>query len=359
MKNPFSKIHTKRVGAIVSLLLIAVLGYHTLGKNSKKNDFSDMANVIKVDYVQIQDMPVSIVTLAQLLAIDAANIASEVDGMIESIHFNEGQLVKQGDLLIKLNDATQTAQLEQAQAQEDLAQIDYDRLKNLYARGATPKQELDKAEADLKVAQANVSMAQAELNKTFIKAPFNGRLGVRNISVGGYVSAGDKLLDIVDRTRIKIQYAIPQQYLAQVELGAPVSFTTSAFPLEAFMGQVDFISPSIDMQTRTLLIEAVFDNANERLSPGLSGQITQVLYVIRHAMTIPEEALVPTIAGYTIYEVIDQHAYAKSVKIGSRREGYVHITEGVEGDDVIVTQGQQNLRDGAQVEILELDEEQS
>ncbi len=357
MRNLFQMRHSRRVIAVLALLIIIFLLYQTMRKTSKKTDFNPMANIVQVSDVLVQDMPVQINTLAQLLAIDAADISSEINGTIESIHFEEGHAVQQGDLLIKLNDATQTALLEQAQAQQDLTEIDYERLKNLYARGATPKQELDRAEADLKVAQANTSLAKAELDKTNIVAPFTGRLGERNISIGQYVSSGDKLLTIVDKTIIKIQYAVPQQYLAQVELGAPVSFITSAFPTEAFTGQVDFISPSVDASTRTLLAEAIFNNADERLSPGLSGQITQVLSIIEDAISIPEEALVPTITGYEVYEVLDGHANSKAVKIGSRSGGMVHITDGIGADDIIITQGQHNLRDGAAIEILQLEQE--
>jgi membrane fusion protein (multidrug efflux system) len=357
MHNRFLARHGRRIIAILALVAIVILLYFSMQQTSKKDDFRPMANIVQVSNVTVQDMPVQIRTLAQMLAIDDADIASEIDGVIESIHFEKGELVEKGKLLIQLNDANQTAKLEQAKAQENLASIDYERLKSLYARGASPKQELDKAEADLKVAQANVSLAQAELDKTSILAPFDGRLGVRNISAGQYVSQGQKLLDIVDKRALKIQYAVPQQHLAQLQFAAPVTFITAAFPGETFVGQVDFISPCVDMTTRTLLVEAVFANPDERLSPGLSGQIIQRLSVIEDALAIPEEALVPTITGYEVYEILDGHANAKSVEIGSRSGGMVHIKNGVTADDIIITQGQHNLRDGAPVEVLQLEQD--
>lgn len=340
---------------IFCLIVILFLGFWLFGKKNNKGGFVPPKSVVTVVEVNAETMPTLIRQLGTLQAIDKADIAPEISGTIEEIAYEEGSFVKAGDLLIKLVSNTQQAKLEQAKAQANLAKLSYERNKNLFERKAQSQQEFDKAEADYKVAEAAVTLAQADLDKMSIRAPFDGRIGSRNYSVGQYVTEGTQLVTIVDKSKLRINYAVPQRYLDQLRLGAKVVFDTPAFPLEAFIGHVDFISPTVDVTTRTIPLEAVFENPNERLSPGLSGTVIQTLRVNENALVIPEETLVPTITGYQVYKVVDETVQTAPVEIGSRYQGKVHILTGIEAGDVIVAQGHQNLRDGAPVEILEQD----
>jgi len=337
---------------VFSLIVILFLGYWLFSKKSDKGGFMPPKSVVSVVSVEAQTIPTLIRQLGTLSAIDKADIAPEISGTIESIDYQEGTSVEAGVVLIKLTDNTQAAKLAAAQAQQNLVQLNYDRNKSLFDRGAQSKQELDRLEADLKIAQADVTLAQAELDKTLIRAPFAGRLGSRKFSEGQYVTDGTTLVTIVDKTRLRFHYAVPQRYLNQLSMGAPVIFETPAFPIERFEGRVDFINPSVDPATRTIAIEAIFNNPSERLSPGLSGTVTQTLRVNENAMVLPEESLVPSITGYQIYKVLDNKVQTVPIEIGSRYLGVVHVLSGVAVGDVVVAQGHQNLRDGADVEIL-------
>lgn len=343
----------RKIIMISSLLVILLMGYFAWSKKPGKNDLMTPKSVVTVANVQTRDMPTLVRALGTLSAINSADIAPEIEGIIESIHFADGAIVKRGDLLIQLENGTQEAKLEQAQAQKNLTEVDYNRLKALQARGAISKQEFDKAEADMKVADAQVRLAQAELEQTEIRAPFDGQLGARLYSVGQFVTAGKTLVSIVDKSTLYIEYSVPQRYLEDLKVGAPVSFQTPAYPKETFQGVVHYISPQVDLATRTLAVEANFDNTAGRLSPGLSGTALQVLNTTPNAMIIPEAALVPSITGYIVYRVVEGKAVSTKIEIGTRKEGEVQVISGLAPEDIVVVEGHQNLRDGALVDILE------
>jgi membrane fusion protein (multidrug efflux system) len=345
----------RKIIMIISLLVIISLGFFAWSKKPTKNDFKSPKNVVTVSQVRTQDMPTLIRALGSLTAIHSAEVAPEIDGVIESIHFTDGALVKQGDLLIQLQNNTQEARLEQAQAQKKLREIDYNRLKSLQERGAVSKQEFDKSDADLKVADAEVRLAQAQLDQTQIKAPFDGQLGSGLYSVGQYITSGKPLVLIVDKSTLHIDYSVPQRHLEQLKQGAAVTFETPAYPNEKFNGVVHYISPEVDLATRTIAVEASFDNLAGRLSPGLSGTVLQVLNITPNAMIIPEASLIPSITGYIVYRVVDGKAASTPIEIGTRKDGLVQVISGLSPEDRIVVEGHQNLRDGALVEVLETD----
>lgn len=341
----------RKIIMVLSLVVILALGYWRWSHKPNKGGFMPPKSIVLVTQVTTQDMPTLVRSLGTLTAIRSADIASEIEGTLESIPLVDGAFVKQGELLIKLEDDTEEAKLLQAQAQKQLRQIDYDRLKNLQARGAISKQEYDKSEADLKVAEAEVTLAQAELNKTIIKAPFDGQLTSSAYSVGQYITPGMPLVRLVDKSKLHIHYSVPQRYLELLKQGSEVTFETPAYPNEKFMGTVNYISPAVDIATRTIEVEALFDNPQGRLLPGLSGTVLQVLSITPNAMIIPEEALVPSITGYVVFRVDDGKALSTPVEIGTRKNGSVQIVMGLKPEDVIVLQGHQNLRDGALVDI--------
>jgi membrane fusion protein (multidrug efflux system) len=169
--------------------------------------------------------------------------------------------------------------------------------------------------------------------------------------VGQYITAGLPLVILVDKTKLHIRYSVPQRYLEQLKLGSVVTFETPAYAHEKFVGAVNYISPSVDVNTRTIGVEALFENPHGKLLPGLSGTVLQVLSITPNAMIIPEEALVPSITGYQVFRVVEGKALASPVDIGTRKDGSVQIISGLQPGDTIVLQGHQNLRDGALVDI--------
>lgn len=340
---------------IIIVFFIVVILFATYKFVSEKTGFGGFAfpkPVVTAATVTESSMPVVVTALGSMVAENEAEVASELDGMVKEVAFQEGTAVEKDTILVKINDALQASTLAQRQAEEVLAELDNKRLKNLIGKGAISQQELDKADANLKVAQANVAFAQAELAKTNIRAPFKGRLDLRHVSPGQYITSGQNLVRIVDKTALKLQYAVPERYLSDLALDKPVRFQTAAFPGKTFEGKVSFVSPVVDVDTRTITVEAHFDNPNEALSPGLSGEVSQVLSVNPKALSVPEESLVATITGYQVYVIQDDKVKSREVMIGSRINGRVQILSGLEAGETVVARGQQSLRDGADVEIL-------
>jgi multidrug efflux system membrane fusion protein len=334
------------------IIVILFVTYQFVSGKTSKGGFAFPKPVVTVATVTVSPMPIIVNALGSMVAENEADVASELSGTVTEVAFEEGTLVDKDTVLVQINDALQIATLAQRKAEEVLATLDYNRLKNLIGKGAISQQEVDKADANLKVAQANVAFAQAELNKTDIRAPFKGRLDVRNVSPGQYITSGQNLVRIVDRRSMKLRYAVPERYLSELAVNKPVTFVTTAYPNKVFEGKVSFVSPQVDVDTRTITVEAHFDNQDEILSPGLSGEATQVLSQNPNALSVPEESLVATITGYQVYVIKDQKVTSRPVEIGSRTNGRVEILKGLEAGETVVARGQQSLRDGASVEIL-------
>ncbi|MFI4956762.1 MAG: efflux RND transporter periplasmic adaptor subunit [Gammaproteobacteria bacterium] len=334
------------------IIVILFVTYKFVSGRTGKGNFAFPKPVVTVATVTVSPMPVIVNALGSMMAENEADVTSELSGTVTEVAFEEGTMVDKGMLLVQINDALQASTLAQRQAEEVLANLDYHRLKNLIGKGAISQQEVDKAEANLKVAQANVAFAQAELNKTDIRAPFKGRLDLRNVSPGQYITSGQNLVRIVDKSSLKLRYAVPERFLSQLALDKPVTFHTSAFPDNVFEGKVSFVSPQVDVETRTITVEAHFENPNEALSPGLSGEAMQVLSENPNALSVPEESLVATITGYQVYVIKEDKVASRPVTIGSRTNGRVEILKGLEAGETVVARGQQSLRDGASVEIL-------
>ena len=280
-------------------------------------------------------------------------ISSEIAGVIDSITFTPGAEAANGEVLLTLSHNAQAAAVAEADAQMRLAELELNRSQNLFDRQALPQQELDTAHATFAARQASVEIAQAELDKTTITAPFDGTLGALIVSLGDYVTLGTPLVGIVDKSTLKVRYSVPERYLSELALEQQVQLSIAAFGNEVFTGIVDFVSPSVDESTRTISIEARIDNEDGRLSSGLSVNLEHSLGLSPDVLVIPEEALMPAIEGYQVFRVSpDATVQSVIVEIGSRAGGFVQIIDGLMLGDSIVTQGYQKLRDGMPVQIL-------
>jgi len=315
-----------------------------------------LVTAVKADH---RNIPVLISAFGSLRSLESAELTSEKADIVTGIYFKEGQTVPKGTVVITLDDKNEKATLAKAIAEQNLAQLDYDRIATLYKKGAISLQELDKVTASLAQHKAGTDIARAELDKTQIIAPFDAQLGARKISMGQYVKPGDTLVSAVNRQSLKVEFSVPERYLAKLKVGLPVNLTSVAFSGRQFPGVVDYVSPSINPGTRTVELEATVDNSDRSLSPGLSVQVNLQLGTEENALSIPEESLVATVEGQNVFIVQDGKAVSTAVELGTRANGMVSIIKGLKAGDVVVTQGQQKLRDGAPVSILENKENNS
>ena len=200
---------------------------------------------------------------------ESANISTEIDGRVQGVHFTEGQTVEQGALLFTLDDTVYRAELATAEANLQLSERNNERAMELLQRNAGTVRARDEAEAQLAIDHAEVDLARARLDKTRITAPFAGVVGLREVSVGGYVTPGQDLVNLEDIDPIKVDFPVPERALSAVEVGQAIEVTVDAWPGRTFEGEVYAIDPQIDAQGRSIAIRATIDNQERLLRPGL------------------------------------------------------------------------------------------
>ena len=304
---------------------------------------------VEVTEVSLETVLEEVSAVGTLLSNESVVIRPEIAGLITEVAFEEGANITQGDLLFGLEDSIYQAELEDAQARLLLSQRNYERASDLYDRGAGTARSRDEAEAELRTARAAVQLAEARLRKTQIEAPISGVLGLRHVSEGDYVVAGDDLVNLEDIQPLKVDFSIPERFLANLGIGQRVQVTADAFPGEVFTGEVYASNPQIDVNGRSIEVRARIDNSDMRLRPGLFVRVRLELGRREDAIVIPEQSLVPRDEDVFVYKVEDQTARLTKVATGQRKYGKVEIVEGLAPGDVVVVAGQLKLNDGAKV----------
>jgi len=314
--------------------------------------------------VAVETMPVArrpvargITAVGSLRSDETVVLRPEVAGLIREIRFQEGQPVTQGQVLVRLDDAIARAELAQASANLALAQSQNRRAASLQAEGFISQQGRDEATNNLKVQQAAVALARARLDKTVIVAPFAGVIGLRNVSVGDYVNAGQDLVQLEAINPLKVDFRVPEMYLTQVRAGQALEVRFDALPEIQRAGVVVAISPVVDAGARSLSVRAQVPNDDGLLRPGLFARV-QLLFAREEVLVVPEAALAPAGQVQYVYRVVNsaggepragQQAERVAVVIGQRRDGVVEIREGLQEGDMVVVAGLQRLSDGAPV----------
>ncbi|AEC22117.1 RND efflux membrane fusion protein [Pusillimonas sp. T7-7] len=273
----------------------------------------------------------------------------EITGRIVQINFQEGGKVSKGQLLVRLDDSVAKAQLQQAQANLSLASSQYRRAQELTKQGFISKQARDESASQLKVQQAAAALAKAQLEKTAILAPFDGLIGLRNVSVGDYVSPGIDLVPIESVDPLKVDFRIPEQFLGQVQVGAKLLLSFDALPGQQREGEVGAISPLVDVGGRSILLRALVPNSDDTLRPGMFARV-RLQFADAQGLVVPETALVPAGEEQYVYRVENGHAKRVVIKVGERRDGRVEVLEGLQAHDQVLTTGLQKVRDGDPVQ---------
>jgi len=292
----------------------------------------------------------SITAVGSLRSNETVMLRPEVAGLIREIGFQEGQPVKKGQVLLRLDDAIARAEFAQASANLALAQSQNNRAASLQAEGFISKQGRDEAASNLAVQQAALALARARLDKTTIAAPFSGVIGLRNVSVGDYVNAGQDLVQLEAINPLKLDFRISEAYLTQVRVGQTLAVSFDALPEAARAGKVIAVSPVVDAGGRSLLVRAQAPNDDGRLRPGMFARV-QLLFAEEDALVVPETALAPAGQVQYVYRVKDERAERVEVSIGERRDGRVEIRRGVAAGEAVVVAGLQRLSDGARVSV--------
>jgi membrane fusion protein (multidrug efflux system) len=287
--------------------------------------------------------------LGELQADNSAVVKSEVQGVIESVEFQDGQTVKAGDVLFRLRDREQAARLRESEAELALAQEDFERTNTLANRNAAAAAQLDKARANLEVARARTELRRVELDRTRIRAPFDGRVGARLVSPGARIKVEDGLVRVDGIDPLSLVFTIPEAVLPLARVGAKYELEVAAFPDRRFPGEIRFIAPSVDSATRRVLIKGRVPNPDGTLLPGMFARVTAKLGQ-RESVLVPDEALVTTSDGTFVWRIgAEDKAERVAVELGGREAGRVEIVSGLAAGDRVVTAGTHKVHAGAPV----------
>ena len=343
---------------LVTLLLIAVAagGYYwyrhmnnTAGQTGSAAPM-DFATPVEAAAVSQEPLVRSIVAVGSLLANEKVMLRPEFEGKVVKIHFNEGQKVNKGDLLVTLDDSIYRAELNQADARLKLSEANIKRVSALRKKGLSNEQEEDQAISELRVNKASKELARTRLQKMAIHAPFAGTVGLRGISEGDYLSSGQDIVTLINNNPIKLEFRIPEVYLAEVEIGQTVDVRVDAFRGEGFRGEVYAIAPEVDIAGRSFTVRAQIPNDDDRLAPGLFAQIELVLERKENALLIPEAALMPAGDKEYVYRIVDGKAVRSEVSLGMRQGDQVEVLSGLEPGARVITAGQMKIMDGSKVQ---------
>ncbi|HEX5769159.1 MAG TPA: efflux RND transporter periplasmic adaptor subunit [Burkholderiales bacterium] len=290
--------------------------------------------------------------VGSLRADEAVVIRPEIAGRIDRIAFEEGQNVKKGALLASLDAAETRALVASSRAQAGLDRQRMERAADLHKKGFISQQALDEMQSNYARSAAKLREDEAKLAKSEIRAPFSGVAGLRQVSEGAYVAAGTDIARLEKIDQLKLDFRVPESYLAQLKTGLALSIAVDAFPQASFPGQIYAIEPAVDEQTRTVLVRARVANPQLRLRPGLFARVQLTLGARENAVWIPEEAIVPRGQESYVFRVVDSRAELVAVTTGTRKVGEVEIMKGIAAGDIVVTEGTQRLAPGMQVSII-------
>ena len=352
----------KRFLFLMVILGLAGGGYYAYGVYQKQGAQPARANTapaqrggvpIEVGKVEIMTVNEEVEALGTLAADESVVIAPEIAGRVVALGFKEGERVRKGQPLVKLDTAILDAELKQLQADLSLARDTFERNRSLSQRGVGTQVALDEATAKLASAEARVQLSQAKLAQSTISAPFDGVVGLRSVSVGDFVSVGKTLITLTNIDPIKVDFRVPEIFLSRVKVGQSVALKVDAVAGREFEGRIFAIDPVVDINGRAIRLRATVPNADLMLKPGLFARIVIQVDQRDNAMVVPETAVMPDGVGKMIYIVENGKAKRVPVEIGKRLPGKVEIVKGVTPGMQIVTAGQMRLRDGATVAIKE------
>jgi membrane fusion protein (multidrug efflux system) len=353
---------------IIMLILVAIVFsgifiYKAIMNHLLKAYMANQSNLVYVSTMKARTSPwqPKLTAVGSTRAIRGVNVTTELAGLVEKIYFTPGTFVKEGTVLVQLNAASDLGLLHSLQANEELAHIVYRRDSAQYAIRAISKAALDTDLGNLKSLIAQVAQQAATVDKKTIRAPFTGRLGVSAVNPGQFLNAGDMVVTLQTLNPIWVNFFVPQQALAKLKLGQPVSVTTDSFPGKTFTGTITTINPLVDVNTRNIEVEATVANPHYEIIPGMFVSVAVNTGKSQTYITLPQTAVSFNPYGELVYVVKKSGSDKKGnpiltahqifVSTGETRGDQIAILQGLHGGETIVTSGQLKLKNGSEIAI--------
>jgi membrane fusion protein (multidrug efflux system) len=348
-----------KIKNIIIALIIVLLGgliFYRITKNNSENDKGknkgDKKPAVGVSAIvaKSQDFSNALTLSGSIEANEQIEIRSEVSGIVENIAFIEGTNVSKGQLLFKVNDIELRAQLAQATTRQNLASENERRAKLLLQKEAISQEEYDIASADYRTAQSQTQLIRAQIAKTSVRAPFSGKIGLRSISPGTYITPATLVAKLVSTNPLKITFSIPDKYASQIKVNSEIKFTVSSLT-EKFSAKIYAIEPGIETATRTLSIRAIAQNNNGKLLPGTFANVELPLNTIKEAIVIPTEAIIPVQNGKKVFIANNGKAKEVMVETLTRTDKDIVITSGLKVGDTVLTSGVMSLKEDDAIKV--------
>jgi membrane fusion protein (multidrug efflux system) len=310
--------------------------------------------VVGVAVIEGQQLVRDAELVGQLEADESVVVSSEVPGIVAAIAFEEGEPVRKGQVLFRLRDDEQRARLHEAQAVLRMAQDSHARLRDLAAKEIASDAALKDATSTLAAEKARVEVAQVALDRTQIRAPFDGVAGARRVSPGARVEPGVELVRIESIAELKLSFTVPEEVLPLVRKDVPLELSVAPYPGVRFPAAISFVSPSVDSDTRQLLLKAHVPNAEHKLRPGMFAQVHAQIVNRPGVLLVPESAIIYSSNGSFVWRLDAEGAVQQAkVQLGARQQGVVEVASGLAAGDRVVVTGTQKLAPGMRVEGVE------
>ncbi len=340
----------QRSGIISAGIFAILLTFSTGCGRPDEVDTEERAVTVETKEVIQRDWQVVARAVGTLLADEQVRIRNDVAGFIRRIEADEGDVVNEGDSIVRIDDEKLALEVQKAKARYKEAKTTLSRRRPLFQRELITDAEIVEAETNYMFAEAELALARRRLEDTVVRAPMDGILGRRNVSRGDFAEVGVYMFDLVKMDVLKVDFDFSESYLSRLNVGQTIRVRTPAYPEKVFTGNVYFINPIIDPDTRTVELRARLDNEDMLLRPNLFVNVELDVVTVPDALVIPEEALIAGLGGYWVFIVDDDGiAQRRDVVLGEREPGWLHIREGLTADDIVVTTGHQRLFPGMRV----------
>lgn len=291
--------------------------------------------------------------LGTLVANEKVQVMSELSGRVTAVNFDEGQFIRKGTVLVKLNDDELLTQLSRAEYQYTLLEQRLERQKVLLEKDAVSREDYDKVQTEFNVLKQDIAELNIRIGKMKIKAPFDGVIGFRQVSEGAFLQPGSKIADLVDVAKLKLEFSIPEKYIGSRLVGTKADFTVEGVS-RTFQASIYAMDPQIDVATRTILLRALYDNKGGLLKPGMSARVSIRTGSDQRSLFVPSQAVVPDVNGRFVWLLKGGKAFRSNVQAGNRTTDKLEITAGVEEGDTLITTGIMQLKEGMPVVINNL-----
>ena len=354
LKGPIVAVIGAVIVAVTGWLLWSVKGAQF--NKAKNSPWPAQVETVSSAIAKEEKWQGTLSAIGSVTAQQGVNVTTELAGTVKEIAFESGATVAKGDLLVRLDTSAEEAQLRAAEAQVAWTRISAERASKLRKDNTVSQSELDQAEAGLKQNEASADNIRAAIAKKTIRAPFAGKLGIRQVNLGEYLDVGKPIVSLQALATVHVEFSLPQQNLALLKTGMKVRLTTDAFPGRHFEGALAAINPDLDVNTRSVRVQGTFENADQTLRPGMFARVEVLLPTEEDVLVIPAMAVLPAPYGDSVY-VIESSTNSggglvvrqQFIRVKETRGDYISVATGIKAGDKIASAGVFKLRNGVSV----------